>query len=81
MKKIVIALLLIVAMVATLASCGKKFTCDGCDEEKTGKAHEYEFFGEEMVLCDDCYEEMEEGLEELEDELGDLGDDLEDLFG
>ena len=59
MKKIICTALLTLAMVASLVSCGK-FTCDGCDEEKKGKKHEIEVLGEEVVLCDDCYEELEE---------------------
>ncbi|MBQ9806941.1 MAG: hypothetical protein IJW49_10615 [Clostridia bacterium] len=69
MKKIVIALLLLVALVATLASCGT-FVCDMCEEEKTGTQHEFEILGEKVVYCDDCAEELEE-----------LGEDLGDLFG
>jgi len=76
MKKIVIALLLVVAMIATLAACSEPFTCDLCDEEKTGEQHEVKILGETLVYCDDCYEEMEE----LEDNLEDLGDELGDLF-
>ena len=75
MKKIVIALLLVVALVATLTACGT-FKCDICGEEKSGSKHTEEILGEEVVICSDCYEEMEE----LGDDLEDLGDSLGDLF-
>ena len=60
MKKIVIALLLVVALVVSLAACGEKFVCDLCDEEKTSTKHEMELLGEKIVYCDDCAEELEE---------------------
>lgn len=59
MKKIT-AVLLLAAAVLSLASCGGKFTCDGCETEKVGKAHEIKIIGgTEITMCDDCYAEYE----------------------
>ncbi len=79
MKKI-FALVLALILMLSLAACGEKFECEECGEEKTGKKHEVEVLGEELVICDDCYEGVyKEYLEELE-ELGDAIADLEDLY-
>ncbi len=75
MKKI-FALMLVLVLMLSLAACGEKFECDECGEEKTGKKYEDEIFGEEFVLCEECHEELQEGLEELEDALGELEDAL-----
>ena len=42
-------------------SCGEKFICSLCSEEKTGKKYEEDLLGEKVAICKDCYE----GLEEL----------------
>ena len=75
MKKIIISIFTLVSLTFVLTSCGK-FTCDLCDEEKRGKKHEEEVFGESVVICDDCYED----LEDLGDALDDGWDDLKNLF-
>lgn len=80
MKKIIVALLLVVALVATFAACGKKFTCDICDEEKTGTPHEEKVFGETVVYCDECYEKIEDFEDDLKDIGDEIGDELGDLF-
>ena len=59
MKKIIVAILVVASLLATLTACGK-FTCDICNEEKSGKKHEDEFLGEKIVVCDDCYEDLED---------------------
>lgn len=69
MKKIIIAILALSALVVGMTACGK-FTCDLCGEEKTGKKHTEEFLGEELVYCNECYE----GMEDVGDALGDLFD-------
>lgn len=66
MKKKIIVLLCATSTVLLLAACGSKFTCDLCGEEKSGKKHTTEVFGEEVTLCDDCYG----GIEDLGDALG-----------
>lgn len=58
MKNLVKVLLLVVVLATMLTACGK-FTCDTCNKEKSGKQHKSEVFGEEVVMCDDCYEELE----------------------
>ena len=74
MKKIIITLFVITALVFSLTACGK-FTCDLCEREKdSSEKHEVG----DGVYCDDCYQlaefgdNLEEGLENLESELGDL---------
>ncbi len=61
MKKIISAVLVVVSLLATitLTACGK-FVCDGCGEEKSGKKHTQSIFGEEIVICDDCYDEIDD---------------------
>ena len=67
MKKIICSIVLILATMLCLVGCGK-FTCELCGEEKSGKQYKDELFGEEIVYCSDCHEELEE-LEEGLDEL------------
>ena len=74
MKKIICSFVLILAAMLLLVGCGK-FTCDLCGEEKTGKQYKEEAFGEEIVYCSDCHDE----LESLEDGLEDLEDGIEDF--
>ena len=59
MKKWMGLSLLAVVMVMMLTACGK-FECGMCNEEKSGKKHKTEVFGEEIVICDDCYEDIQE---------------------
>ena len=59
MKKLICIVLLVVVMATMLTACGK-FTCDFCGEEKTGKKYERELLGQEVDICKDCYEELEE---------------------
>ena len=56
----IIAILLLAVMLLTLCACGKKFVCDFCDKEKSGKQYEYELFGEKITICKDCYNELKE---------------------
>ena len=51
--------LVVASLMATLTACGK-FVCDTCGEEKSGKKHTQSLFGEEIVICDDCYEEIDD---------------------
>ncbi len=55
MKKIIALALAALLSVFCLAGCGK-FECDLCGEEKSGKKHTTTVFGEEVTICDDCYE-------------------------
>ncbi len=57
MKKF-IALALCTLSLVSLVACGK-FECDLCKEEKTGKRHKEELLGEEIVICDECYKDLE----------------------
>lgn len=59
MKKLICLLLVVVMLVSVLAACGESFTCDLCEEEKSGKKHTETLFGEELTICDDCKEELD----------------------
>ena len=62
MKKMKV-ILAVCSLILVLAACGKPFTCDFCGDESTGRKHTEDLYGEEIVLCDDCYD----GLKELAD--------------
>ena len=68
---IVVAALLLVALVFSLASCGKMVECSICGEEgrESSMKHE-ELFGVDVYTCKDCQED-----------LNDIGEGLNDLFG
>ena len=55
MKKKLAVLFVSVMAVLSLTGCGK-FKCDMCGEEKSGTKHEYTLLGQDMTICDDCYE-------------------------
>lgn len=57
MKKRMIALLIMTAMVVSLTACGK-FTCALCGEEKVGKKHTGNILGMEVIVCNECYKEF-----------------------
>lgn len=57
MKK-VFALAVLAGLLLTLTACGKKFTCDLCMQEKSGKQHTSESMGVKVTVCDDCYKEI-----------------------
>ena len=59
MKKIVCLLLLVSMAACMFVSCGSKFTCDWCEEEKSGKKYTEEIMGEEVTICGDCYDQLE----------------------
>ena len=60
MKRFLMIFLLL-CMVFVLSACGgKKFTCGLCGEEKKGTQHAGEAYGTEIVLCDDCYNNIKE---------------------
>ena len=59
MKRKISTILIVVAIALTMTACGK-FTCDFCGEEKNGKNYKSEMLGEEVVICQDCYNELRE---------------------
>lgn len=58
MKKRIQFAAVLVLLITMLCGCSK-FTCDMCDEEKTGVKHSVDFFGQELVICDDCMDGLE----------------------
>lgn len=59
MRKKVSILVILTMLSMMLTACGK-FTCDLCGEEKSGKKYESAMLGEEIVICDDCYQELQD---------------------
>ncbi len=64
MRKMIRFAAMLMLVASMLCGCAK-FTCDLCNEEKSGKKHTADFFGQELVICDDCMD----GLEALGDML------------
>ena len=58
MKKMIRVIALLMLLATLLCGCSK-FTCDMCDQEKSGVKHSVEFFGQELVICDDCMDGLE----------------------
>lgn len=73
MKKIFV-LALVLLMLFAFTGCGS-FVCENCEKEKSGEKHEIDIFGVKAVVCDECYEEIGEGIENLEKAV----DELEDI--
>ena len=74
--KFALIVALLAMMLSLFAACGSKFTCDNCQQTKTGKKNVVTIGDEKYTLCDDCYNEVKPYLDML-DGLGDL--DLGDL--
>ena len=66
MKKFIALGCLTIVMAMLLTACGK-FTCDICQEEKSGEKHTKDVLGEEIVMCDDCYTAAEDAADALSD--------------
>ena len=66
MKKLICLALLVVVVLSLFTACGK-FTCDICQEEKSGEKHTKDVLGEEIVMCDDCYTAAEDAADALSD--------------
>ena len=60
MKKVLCLIMTVIAMATMFTGCGSKFTCDLCDETKSGKKYEIELMGDEFVYCKDCYKNMKQ---------------------
>ena len=62
MKKLIAVLCMVLVMATMLTAC--KFTCDICEEEKSGKKQTGELNGKKVVYCEDCESEYKaaEGL-------------------
>ena len=59
--KQIIILITAITLVLCLTACGNKtFKCGICNEEKTGKSYKSEQMGEEILICEECYEQIKE---------------------
>ncbi len=59
MKRIISLAAMLITLAMLLCACGK-FECDLCGEEKSGKKYTEELFGEKIVYCSDCKNELED---------------------
>ena len=59
MRRKISVLVTMIVMALIITACGK-FVCDFCGEEKNGKSYESEVLGEEVVICQDCYDGIQE---------------------
>ena len=58
-KRVMLIALAAVMLCMALAACSAEpFKCGMCNKEKTGKQHKYEFIGQQMIICDDCYKSV-----------------------
>ncbi len=59
--KQIVTVLMTIALLLCLTACGSKsFECDICNEEKTGKSYKAEQMGEEITVCESCYNQLKE---------------------
>lgn len=65
MKKKISVLLIVSTMCYMITACGGSFECAFCGDEKTGKKHKMDFWGEEIVICNECKTELEKIGEEM----------------
>ena len=60
MKKIAFLMALVMLLSVLLCGCVGFFECDLCGEEKFGRKYEETIWGETIVYCSDCKEELED---------------------
>ena len=76
MKKFLVLALVAVMSVVCLAGCGAEkkadkdwtFKCDICQEESDGDKYTTTLNGEDVTICEDCYEDINEGFSDFIDE-------------
>ncbi|MBO4327125.1 MAG: hypothetical protein J5584_10625 [Clostridia bacterium] len=57
MKRIIIILLVLVAVILSLTACQKEFKCDICGKTKKSRVNVLNLWGTQYEeVCDDCYE-------------------------
>lgn len=59
MKKKSALIALAIVLMLTLTACSKTFQCGLCLEEKTGRQYQNQYY-EDVVICHDCYSEIQE---------------------
>lgn len=56
-KKLLVLVAAVSVLVMGITGCKKETECSGCGEVK--KCDSYEIMGEEVWMCDDCYDAIE----------------------
>ena len=59
-KRIIVTILALILIFSFAACESEPFTCSICGDEKTGKYYESEMMGEEVTICEDCFNQMRE---------------------
>lgn len=55
-RKMTLALVMI-PVLSSLTACGRS-TCNLCGNEKSGRSHKTAVFGQEIMICNDCYSDL-----------------------
>lgn len=56
-KKLLVLAAAVTVLMMSMAGCKKETECEACGELK--KCDSYEILGEEVWMCDDCYDAWE----------------------
>ena len=62
MKKMLVIGVALALSRLVLVGCGKKIECDLCGQEGSGKT--VTVFGEDLDVCNDCIDTIQNGFEE-----------------
>lgn len=54
-KAVICSVILASLMALALTACSHTFKCGLCGEEKTEAGHKTNILGQEVEICDDCY--------------------------
>ena len=58
MRKVLV-ILLATCLVFVMTACSMApYMCDFCGKESTSKKHTTDFVGDKIVICDECYKEL-----------------------
>ena len=57
-KRASIFALLCLSLLAITACSRQPYVCDLCTQERTSPQHTSDFYGTEIIVCDECYKEI-----------------------
>ncbi len=86
MKKLLVLGLVFVVLALALCGCGsnaEEFVCDYCDATVTETPNNVTYIGQEMKVCSECEEvidQLNDTVEQSKENLEDFKDQLEDMF-